>query len=382
MHAPVCRMKTFHGTDVEKCAQAYWASKQQDVTVKDCEFGTTFASSRIYTRCKLGSILVIKVPPHKMHPFPVESDIVLFRPMHAAVAALIDAERFEIIPFIRIFHLYYVGASGEVKIPNTREEMAFCKGIVPEDKLCIYRMGMESFEENFASLTKQTEKMLLGVFGTMQGVKEYLAHFGGPQYLFPACPFSKVSEALLMSHASITIKVEKPAGRSQKKKDSTSGAHSNSLSHAPKESQKDEKDALSSDTTKSGTCSPSDSRPEAVLESDPKTSSQSIPENADSDDLHGKCTGASSKEHSSCSEEHQNKPTYYKVIVLKLPVACIPSKYVYAQSESIVHVLHVKLYGLLYCYIWSDKPLETKILRAVGISERNILFHCEFTACK
>lgn len=200
--------KTYARTCVYSCACAYWDSKHTDVTMHDSQFGTTCMSDKIYSNRKITDVLVHRVMRRKECVFPIETDLSLFRPGCAVVRALTDSHIVGNIQFIRIKNVFFVGLDRKiVRIPNTRESLAFSRDIPPSDKLVMYKMGMESFEENYSYLSKRTKSILLDVFKTQKEIKEYLLLFGKEQYLFPACSFSEVSRAIIYNNPKITVKI-------------------------------------------------------------------------------------------------------------------------------------------------------------------------------
>ncbi|KAI5155144.1 hypothetical protein NEPAR06_1583 [Nematocida parisii] len=397
-------MKTVYGTGIAECTEAYWSSKGQDVIVEDFEFGTTYMSDKLYAAKRIKNVLIHTLPPEGMAPFPVESNILLLRPTDPIINALEDSSRIDKVPFIRIKDVYAVNDSGPIRIPSTREELAFSKEIPADDKMYIYKMGMESFEDNFKSLSHKTQSMFMTMFNNEAGIKEYLLHFGGnSHYLFPACPFSELSKTLLLSRDRITIKVEKssePMGSSEGEgsctglkqnnpnpNNSFKGQHLNNKStkdrfHTSRTSNKDS--TTLQDNSQAPSARTSKHTPKGPIH---KTG----PYNGSGNKQTNKSTRISEGASSTGSNKHKrmNIPTnpcdsavYYHVILLSVPMGSIPSKSTHNYDNILINVLHVRVYGLLYCYVWSNKPISFDDLRRLGVQHRNILFHCEFTANK
>lgn len=327
-------MKRYFNTGIESCSNAHWSSKEQKILMVDSEFGSTIMSNRIYTSKKVKEVVVHRMAPKEMPAFPLESDILLLRERDSVITALIDLKRFDDIELERVSNLFYVGKDEKpVRIPNTREEMAYSSGIPAEDKLVIYKMAMESFS-NFESLSKSTQVMFLSVFGSRSAVKEYLKNFGRTQYFFPRCPFSEVSRILVQGNKKIEIKIT-------------------------------EKEYLKNTKTKERSTSPRNTKAAAET-----SINKTVPSN-DSSTSHLSPRLPSNFESASIQ--------YNNVLLVRFPISSVCSKYSYTLEKSTMHSFHVCLYGLNYVYIWSSKPLPCDCLRRVGISRFNILFHCEFT---
>ncbi|OAG30699.1 hypothetical protein NEIG_00211 [Nematocida sp. ERTm5] len=410
-------MKTVYGTGIKECTDAYWSSKAEDVTVEDFEFGTTYMSDKLYAAKKIKNVLIHTLPPPGMAPFPVESNILLIRPTDPIINALEDSYRIDKVPFIRIKDVYSVNDSGPIRIPSTREELAFNKEIPTEDKMYIYKMGMESFEDNFKSLSHKTQSMFISMFNNEEGIKEYLLHFGGNSYyLFPACPFSELSKTLLLSRNRITIKVEKSSesiNPSQGESSCTGLNQNNSDQELSKDSIKDKhlnnkstKNRFHTSHTRIFNKKSTTSQDNLHTPSSRIRKSKHNP-NGDIHDINKECIGPSNKQTNKQSNNstrisegvsstdnnsiriRMHIPTdpcsstvYYHVILLSIPMGSIPSKSMHNYDNILINVLHIRVYGLLYCYVWSDKSISFDNLRRLGILNRNILFHCEFTTNK
>ncbi|KAI5165756.1 hypothetical protein NEIRO02_0663 [Nematocida sp. AWRm79] len=396
-------MKTVYGTGIKECTDAYWSSKAEDVTVEDFEFGTTYMSDKLYAAKKIKNVLIHTLPPPGMAPFPVESNILLIRPTDPIINALEDSHRIDKVPFIRIKDVYSVNNSGPIKIPSTREELAFNKEIPAEDKMYIYKMGMESFEDNFKSLSHKTQSMFISMFNNEEGIKEYLLHFGGNSYyLFPACPFSELSKTLLLSRDRITIKVKKSSesinpsegessctGLNQNNPDQELSKNSIKEKHL---NNKSTKNRFYTSHTRTFNKKSSTSQDNSHTPSSRIRKSKHNP-NGDIHDINKEYIRPSNKQPNkqtnNSTRTRMHIPTdpcsstvYYHVILLSIPMGSIPFKSMHNYDNILINVLHIRVYGLLYCYVWSDKPISFDNLRRLGVLNRNILFHCEFTINK
>ncbi|KAH9385550.1 uncharacterized protein NEMAJ01_0446 [Nematocida major] len=341
--------RRYYSTDIATCARAYWAAKKpgRQIIISDSAFGTTCMSSRIYAHEKICGVLVHKDLLGEEPPFPIETEVCLLRPSDSAVRALVDSERYESIPFIWVSIIYYKDEGGrEIKIPSTREEMAYSRSISPEDKMTVYKMGMVSFDKNFESLSEGLKKTFLDVFSDKQGVREYLEHFGGAQYFFPACPCSEVSRALVQSCPNIVVDVSGP--RSPRKENRGQNATKKPAQESPKE----------------------DSAPDSARETPPckETSSGTA----------SPCTNKSP----SFSDPEPAPSVYVNVFILKFPISPIPSRHIHSIKGVLFHLLHVRVYGLLYAYVWAPVQIPPGTLHSLGIVSMNVLFHCEFSLYK
>ncbi|KAI5191440.1 hypothetical protein NEMIN01_1516 [Nematocida minor] len=352
----------YFSTCVSSCADAHWASKKGKVLMRDCEFGTTCMSDEVYTNKKMLGALIHVLPSKSLPLFPIEMRPALLRPVGSVTCALIDTGRFDTVPFIRVSTLYYVGEDNKrVKVPNTREELAFCRDIPAEDKLVMYKMGMESFEDNFLCLSHKTREILLGVFEETVGVKEYLMLFGRNQYLFPACSFSELSRAIIHMNSNIQVKI-------------TNDRIDNKAYTSPESDSAVSKDVNPSSSTDDGSEDLDTSSTNGI-----KNGKNQTPESdSDYDQESRDSSSDAAFSTSPAPSTNKNEYHYYYTLILNFPVAEVPSKFSYKAKDTLIHFLHIKLYGLMYAYIWSDKTLPPDTLRRIGISHGNILFHCEF----
>ncbi|KAI5191809.1 hypothetical protein NECID01_1654 [Nematocida sp. AWRm77] len=332
------------GTTLQDIMHVYRKAEEESVLFTDYHLGTTCTAGALETCGCAQSVDILSSASERHRSLPVETYITLVRAHDAFSSVVLECRAEHLLSFVRIDALFCCSKDREVRLPQTREELALFGEIPPEDKLGLWELSTcssvcsaDSFEESplFSIWNTFSEKgksfFLSGIIGEekitqdgLQLLKMYIDSLGGPQFLFPTESLSSLS--LLAGTLGQLDRLRFfPSPRSL---------------YAP---------------------TPSFHR------EDSKCHRVEIPD-LEEDIYVGRII-----------QEKRKYFQYNQVLILSAsPVEETPSKYIYSTGTSYVHGLHLKLHSVFYLYLWSTQEIPNlKLIPSLKICENRVLFNAK-----
>ncbi|KAI5181352.1 hypothetical protein NEOKW01_1546 [Nematocida sp. AWRm80] len=339
-------------------------------SILNSTIGSTIITDDIYT-----SHLVSEVLVHKhCNGIKIELEIVLIRPTDSLYQLIVSNSSLSaLVESISEVYLIRDRIDKLEKVPNAREELAFCRSIWYQDKIHLYRIIMEGNTSEYTKLSLETRIYLCKAIAgeskessdSIYQIELYFKNYSYSQFLFPLVTLSELSNRLITLIRDSTSKDENSISDDSTSKDS--------------DSISDSKD----DDARISLKEKGNSKNRTGTENENRTSFSS-----------SDCPGRINKEFIKIRNKKRNKieteeeitnnsridskkSIYHRTILLRYSILPVPSKSVYLCNNRYIHILNILRNNYIYMYLWSTRPIDISILDRLGIREDNILYHSE-----